>query len=187
MNLPVDAENVVLEINEYPTSIGNLSNVQQPQQQPNNLYNKVEYFIEKIKLVFISSLLLVPFIVCCLYFALKNDPCIKQHGVYTSITLFDYLIGIFCFYTFLWIFDMYLIYSTDLNSRRKRENAVFILIFIHTVMNLISSIYSMIVMTNFYVNSTICYEDTKTYLRVLLIMNVVIAVFIVLLNVLNSV
>ena len=183
MSLPVDTENVILQVNDYPTSIENLSNVQQTN---NNIYIH-EYFYEKIKLAFISSLLLVPFIVCCLYFAFKNDPCINEHGTDTSITLFDYLIGIFCFYTFLWIFDMSLIYFVDLNNRQNKNNALFMLSFIHTVVNLISSIYSMYVITNYYVNSTICYEDTKTYIKTLLIMNVIIAIFIILLNMLNSV
>ena len=158
-----------------------------------------KYLYEKIKYIFICSLLSIPLKVCSLYFACKNnkdqDPCIYQYADNIDINLFDYLLSMYAFYMFLWILDMVILYWIDLNNKIQREKAIFIAIVTHVVINLVcfvlsilaSIVYHTVYNTNINMNVDNCSKETKSYINVFIIMNIIVGSFIIFLYVLNTV
>jgi len=188
---PIDIENVIVQENDCPVSYENITI--ERDSNKNNEY-KPEYLYEKIKYVFTISVLIIPFSICSLYYAVKNnDSCIHQYTPEVGINLFDYLIGIFCFYTYLWIFDMVTIYFMDFYNNTTVEQKKRMMIVAHVMINIIASVYSMVayvVYNRVYNDSTYHYEtncskDTKNYINGLIIMNIILFIYIVVLSILN--
>jgi hypothetical protein len=188
LNLPCDIENAIIKETEYPTSF--------PVNVTVSVKDKYTYFYEKVKCLTVSTSLLFPFIICCLYFAIKykNDYCINEEPSSLSLNLFGYLVFITVVYTILWVFDLVTTFWVDFSNKSKKESYIFLLVLVHSVLNSISSIYSIVNISvynnaygSFSKNTSSCSNDVKTYVNVLIIMNIIIGVFIVLFSVMNSV
>jgi len=180
-SMPYDIENRIVQENETPIQENVYFSFQYNKEKNN------AYFYEKVKLTVVSSILLLPFIVCSFYFAFKNneDSCLKEHVSDVNITLYDYLVGIIVFYTFLWIFDIVLIYLVNFDNKRQVEKVYFSITIVHTLINIAASIYSIVTITvynNVYKESlSSCSIDTKNYINSLLVINIFVIMFIIVL------